>query len=170
MNEFRGAEHSDEAMLMLDLSDEALENAAGSVWEKAGSDDARFLLRASIAAQVVSGVEGQVNRFRPPVFQPSCRTVLRRLTRRQPPGASSHIVTVGILRTATTARHCKSCPAGALHAEIRHLHLLVVCKLRARALDDHFPTFQHIGALHHAQSPADVLFDKQNRRAHRVYF
>jgi len=27
----------DEAMLMLDLSDEALENAAGSVWEKAGA-------------------------------------------------------------------------------------------------------------------------------------
>jgi hypothetical protein len=37
MNEFNGAEHSDEAMLMLDLSDEALENAAGSVWEKAGA-------------------------------------------------------------------------------------------------------------------------------------
>ena len=40
MNDFRGAEHSDEAMLMLDLSDEALENAAGcmgSVWEKAGA-------------------------------------------------------------------------------------------------------------------------------------
>ena len=37
MNEFRGAEHSDEAMLMLDFSDEALENAAGSVWEKAGA-------------------------------------------------------------------------------------------------------------------------------------
>jgi hypothetical protein len=37
MNEFREAEDSDEAMLMLDLSDEALENAAGSVWEKAGA-------------------------------------------------------------------------------------------------------------------------------------
>ena len=37
MNEFKGAEHSDEAMLMLDLSDEALENAAGSVGEKAGA-------------------------------------------------------------------------------------------------------------------------------------
>ena len=37
MNEFKRAEHGDEAMLMLDLSDEALENAAGSVWEKAGA-------------------------------------------------------------------------------------------------------------------------------------
>jgi hypothetical protein len=37
MHEFRGAEHSDEAMLTLDLPDEALENAAGSVWEKAGA-------------------------------------------------------------------------------------------------------------------------------------
>ena len=44
MNEFRGAEHSDEAMLMLDLSDKALENAAGSVWRRR-SYDARFLLR-----------------------------------------------------------------------------------------------------------------------------
>ncbi len=37
MNDFRGAEHSDEAILIFDLSDEALENAAGSVWEKAGA-------------------------------------------------------------------------------------------------------------------------------------
>ena len=37
MNEFRGAECSDESMLMLDLSDEALENVAGSVWTKAGA-------------------------------------------------------------------------------------------------------------------------------------
>ena len=37
MNEFKRTEHGDEAMLMLDLSDEALENAAGSVWEKAGA-------------------------------------------------------------------------------------------------------------------------------------
>ncbi len=37
MNDLRGAEHSDEAMLLLDLSDEALENAAASVWEKAGA-------------------------------------------------------------------------------------------------------------------------------------
>jgi hypothetical protein len=37
MNEFSGAEHRDEAMLMLALSDQALENAAGSVWEKAGA-------------------------------------------------------------------------------------------------------------------------------------
>jgi hypothetical protein len=37
MNEFRGAEHSGEAMLILDLSDEVLENAAGSVGEKAGA-------------------------------------------------------------------------------------------------------------------------------------
>ena len=45
MNEFIGAEHADEAMLMLDVSDEVLENAAGSVREKAGGHDARFLLR-----------------------------------------------------------------------------------------------------------------------------
>jgi hypothetical protein len=31
MNEFEGDEHSDEAMLICDLSDEALENTAGSV-------------------------------------------------------------------------------------------------------------------------------------------
>ena len=37
MNEFMGAKHNDEAMLILDLSDETLENAAGSVWEKAGA-------------------------------------------------------------------------------------------------------------------------------------
>lgn len=37
MNEFIGAEHADEAMLMLDVSDEILENAAGSVREKAGA-------------------------------------------------------------------------------------------------------------------------------------
>jgi hypothetical protein len=37
MNEFRGAEHSYEAMLLSDISDEALENAAGSVRNKAGA-------------------------------------------------------------------------------------------------------------------------------------
>jgi hypothetical protein len=37
MNEFREAVHGDEAMLTLDLPDEALENAAGSVWEKASA-------------------------------------------------------------------------------------------------------------------------------------
>jgi hypothetical protein len=37
MNEFRGAEYSEESMLSLDLSDEALESAAGSVWAKAGA-------------------------------------------------------------------------------------------------------------------------------------
>ena len=37
MNELREAEHSDEAMLMLALSDESLENAADSVREKAGA-------------------------------------------------------------------------------------------------------------------------------------
>jgi hypothetical protein len=31
LNEFKGGEHSDEAMLIFDLSDQALENAAGSV-------------------------------------------------------------------------------------------------------------------------------------------
>jgi hypothetical protein len=37
MNEFIEAKHADEAVLMLDVSDEVLENAAGSVWEKAGA-------------------------------------------------------------------------------------------------------------------------------------
>ena len=37
MNEFIGAEHADEAMLMLYFSDEVLENAAGPVREKAGA-------------------------------------------------------------------------------------------------------------------------------------
>lgn len=37
MNEFRGAEHSGEAMLILDLSDEVFQNAAGPVGEKAGA-------------------------------------------------------------------------------------------------------------------------------------
>jgi len=37
MNEFIGAQHADEAMLTLDVSDEVLENAAGSVREKAGA-------------------------------------------------------------------------------------------------------------------------------------
>jgi len=74
MNEFRGAEHSDEAMLMLDLSDEALENAAGSVWEKRGAMTLAFY---SAIEQVLASCS------------PSCRTVLRRLARRWPPGASS---------------------------------------------------------------------------------
>ena len=42
MNEFIGAGHADQAMLILDVPDEILENAAGSVREKAG---AMFLLR-----------------------------------------------------------------------------------------------------------------------------
>ena len=37
MNEFIGVQHADEAMLMLEVSDEVLENAAGSVREKAGA-------------------------------------------------------------------------------------------------------------------------------------
>jgi hypothetical protein len=37
MNEFIGAQHAGEAMLTLDVSDEVLENAAGSVREKAGA-------------------------------------------------------------------------------------------------------------------------------------
>jgi hypothetical protein len=37
MNEFIEAQHADEAMLTLDVSDEVLENAAGSVREKAGA-------------------------------------------------------------------------------------------------------------------------------------
>lgn len=37
MNKFIGAQHADEAMLTLDVSDEVLENAAGSVREKAGA-------------------------------------------------------------------------------------------------------------------------------------
>ncbi len=37
MSEFIGAKNSDEAMLMLDVSDAALENAAGSIWEKAAA-------------------------------------------------------------------------------------------------------------------------------------
>lgn len=37
MNEFREANNSAEAMLVLDVSDEALESAAGSVWEKAAA-------------------------------------------------------------------------------------------------------------------------------------
>ena len=37
MNELTGAVHRDDSMLIFDLSDEALENAAGSVWEKAGA-------------------------------------------------------------------------------------------------------------------------------------
>jgi hypothetical protein len=37
MNEFIGAGHADQAMLILDVPDEILENAAGSVREKAGA-------------------------------------------------------------------------------------------------------------------------------------
>ena len=58
MNEFIGAEHADEAMLMLDVSDEVLENAASSVREKAG---------AMTLAQVACGLKAS-NRFWPPVF------------------------------------------------------------------------------------------------------
>lgn len=37
MNEFRKVENGDEAMPMLDIADEALEKAAGSVLGKAGA-------------------------------------------------------------------------------------------------------------------------------------
>ncbi len=37
MIEFREANNGAEAMLLLDVSDEALESAAGSLWEKAAA-------------------------------------------------------------------------------------------------------------------------------------
>ena len=80
MNEFIGAEHADEAMLMLDVSDEVLENAAGSVREKAGAMTLAFC----------SGIEPS-NRLLASCFQPNCRTDLRRLTRRQPRRLVAHL-------------------------------------------------------------------------------
>jgi len=44
MNEFRGAEHNDEAMLILDLSDYSWERRRFSMGESGGAN-ARFLLR-----------------------------------------------------------------------------------------------------------------------------
>jgi hypothetical protein len=44
MNKFSGAPYSDQAILTVDVSDEAIESAASAAWEKSSSD-ARLLLR-----------------------------------------------------------------------------------------------------------------------------
>ena len=56
MNEFIRVEHADEAMLMLDFSDEVLENAAGSVREKAGAMTLAFCSGID-SCQVVCGLK-----------------------------------------------------------------------------------------------------------------